>query len=109
VGPFRTTESCGGPDIVGLTLFAELAAAIACAGFALSLAELAGVRNRVTIFAVGSATGFFIGFVTQLGVPLIALPIAVIAASGLDRWIDQQSQSPARVGDLATAAHHPLR
>jgi hypothetical protein len=90
-------------------LFAELAAAIACAGFALSLAELAGVRNRVTIAAVGAAAGFFIGFVTQLGVPLLALPIAVIAASGLDRWIDQQSQSPGRARDLATATHHPFR
>lgn len=101
--------SCGGPDIIALTLFAEFAAAIACAGFALSLAELAGVRNRVTIAAVGAAAGFFIGLVTQLGLPLLALPVAVVAASRLDRWIDQQSKSQSPALDLATVPHHLLR
>ncbi len=87
----------------------ELAAAIACAGFALSLAELAGVRNRVTIAAVGSAAGFFIGFATQSGLPLLALPIAVVVASGLERWIGQQSKAQGRARDLAIAPPHPLR
>ncbi len=71
--------------MVGLTLFAELAAAVACGGFALSLAALAGVQNRrVTVAEVGAVIGFFIGFVTQLGLPILALPIAM---SLLRRWI----------------------
>jgi hypothetical protein len=82
-----------GTDMVGLTLFAELAAAITCGGLALSLAELSAVRRRVTIAAMGVTVGFFIGFVTQLGLPLLALPIAVVAVSGLDRWIDWQSRA----------------
>lgn len=78
--------------MVGLTLFAELAAAVACGGFALSLAALAGVQNRrVTVAEVGAVIGFFIGFVTQLGQPILALPIAVIAVAALDRWIDSRS------------------
>jgi hypothetical protein len=88
-------------------LFAEVAVAIACAGFALSLAELSGVRNRLTIAAVGAAAGFFIGLVTQLGLPLLALP--VVAASRLDRWIDQKSKAESPALDLATAPHHPSR
>jgi hypothetical protein len=79
--------------MVALTLFAELAAAIACGGLALSLAALAGVRNRVTVAAVGAAIGFFIGFVTQLGLPILALPMAVIAVSAMDRWIDSRSRA----------------
>lgn len=71
--------------MVGLTLYAELAAAVACGGLALSLAALAGVRNTLTIAATGGAAGFFIGFVTQLGLPLLALPIAIVAVAGLDR------------------------
>jgi hypothetical protein len=81
--------------VVGLTLFAELAAAVACGGLALSLAALAGVRNVVTVGAVGAAVGFFIGFVTQLGLPMLALPIAVIAVSALDRWIVRRSRTQA--------------
>jgi hypothetical protein len=79
--------------MVALTLFAELAAAVACGGLALSLAALAGVQNRVTVAAVGAAIGFFIGFVTQLGMPILALPIAVIAVSAMDRWIDHRSKA----------------
>jgi hypothetical protein len=90
-------------------LFAEVAATIACAGFALSLAELTGVRNRLTIAAVGAAAGFFIGLVTQLGLPLLALPVSVVVASRLDRWIDQQAKSQSPALDLATIPHHPLR
>ena len=79
--------------MVGLTLFAEAAIAIACGGLALSLAELAGVRGKGTIASTGAAAGFFIGFVTQLGLPLLALPIAVIVVSGLDRWINHQPKA----------------
>jgi hypothetical protein len=79
--------------VVALTLYAELAAAVACGGLALSLGALAGVQNRATVAAVGAALGFFIGFVTQQGVPLLALPIAVIAVAGLDRWIDRRSRT----------------
>jgi hypothetical protein len=80
--------------MVGLTLFAELAAAVACGGLALSLAALAGVQNRrVTVAEVGAVIGFFIGFVTQLGLPILALPIAVIAVAALDRWIDSRSRA----------------
>jgi hypothetical protein len=94
--------------MVGLTLFAELAAAVACGGLALSLAELAGARNKQTIAAAGAAAGFFIGFVTQLGLPFLALPIAVVAVSGLDRWIDQQAKAPISP-DLAPASRHRMR
>jgi hypothetical protein len=79
--------------MVGLTVFAELATAVACGGLALSLAALAGVQNRVTIAAVGAAMGFFIGFVTQLGLPMLALPMAIIAVAALDRWIDRRSRA----------------
>ena len=79
--------------MVGLTLFAELAAAVACGGLALSLAALAGVGNRVTVAEVGAAVGFFIGFLTQWGLPILALPIAVIAVAALDRWIDSRSRA----------------
>ena len=79
--------------MVALTLFAELAAAVACGGLALSLAALAGVHNRVTVAAVGAAIGFFIGFVTQLGLPILALPMAVIAVAAMDRWIDRRSRA----------------
>jgi hypothetical protein len=79
--------------MVGLTVFAELAAAVACGGLALSLAALAGVRNRATVAEVGAAIGFFIGFVTQLGLPILALPLAVIGVSLLDRWIDHRSRA----------------
>ena len=79
--------------MVGLTVFAELAAAVACGGLALSLAALAGVQNRVTIATVGAAIGFFIGFVTQLGLPMLALPMAIIAVAALDRWIDRRSRA----------------
>jgi hypothetical protein len=79
--------------MVGLTVFAELAAAVACGGLALSLAALAGLRNRVTVAEVGAATGFFIGFVTQQGLPILALPIAIIAVAVLDRWIDRRSKA----------------
>jgi hypothetical protein len=79
--------------MVGLTVFAELAAAVACGGLALSLAALAGVHKRLTVAAVGAAAGFFIGFVSQLGLPMLALPMAVIAVAALDRWIDRRSQA----------------
>jgi hypothetical protein len=79
--------------MVGLTLFAELATAVACLGLALSLAALAGVRNRRTVAEVGAIIGFFIGFVTQLGLPILALPVAVIAVAALDRWIDRRSKT----------------
>jgi|HubBroStandDraft_1064217.scaffolds.fasta_scaffold75345_2 hypothetical protein len=79
--------------MVGLTLFAELAAAVACGGFALSLAALAGVQNRVTIAEVGAVIGFFIGFLTQLGLPIVALPVAIVAVAALDRWIDRRSKT----------------
>jgi hypothetical protein len=79
--------------VVALTLFAELAAAVACGGLALSLAAVAGVSNTLTVAAVGASVGFFIGYVTQLGMPLLALPIAVVAVSGLDRWIDRRSRA----------------
>jgi hypothetical protein len=95
--------------MVGLTLFAELAAAIACGGLALSLAELAGVRRKFTIAAVGSAAGFFIGFVTQLGLPILALPIAVVTVAGLDHWIDLQSKAQHSPNELAPAPHQPMR
>jgi hypothetical protein len=81
--------------MVGLTVFAELAAAVACGGLALSLAALAGVQNRVTVAAVGAAIGFFIGFVSQLGLPMLALPLAIIAVAALDRWIDRRSKAQA--------------
>ena len=92
----------------GLTLFAELAAAVACGGLALSLAELAGVRKRLVIAAVGGAAGFFIGFVTQLGLPMLALPIAILTVAGLDGWIGQQSQTD-RAQYAAPARHQPMR
>jgi hypothetical protein len=95
--------------MVGLTLFAEVAAAIACGGFALSLADLAGARNRLTIAAVGAAAGFFIGLLTQLGMPLLALPIAVLTVAGLDRWISALSDQTDRVHSVTPALHHPIR
>jgi hypothetical protein len=79
--------------VVALTLYAELAAAVACGGLALSLAALSGERNRRTVGVVGACVGFFIGFVTQLGLPLLALPMAVFAVSALDRWIDGRSKA----------------
>ncbi len=79
--------------MVGLTVFAELAAAVACGGLALSLAALAGVQNRLTVAGVGAVIGFFIGFVSQLGLPMLALPMAIIAVAALDRWIDHRSQA----------------
>jgi hypothetical protein len=79
--------------MVGLTVFAELAAAVACGGLALSLAALAGVQNRLTVAGVGAATGFFIGFVSQLGLPILALPMAIIAVAALDRWINRRSKT----------------
>ena len=92
--------------MVGLTVFAELAAAIACGGLALSLAALAGVRRTLTIAITGGAVGFFIGYVTQLGWPLLALPLAVVAVAGLDRWIERQSTA---YPSLAAARRHPIR
>jgi hypothetical protein len=62
--------------MVGLTLFAEPAAAIACGGLALSLAQVAALGRNLTMAAVGGAAGFFIGLVTQLGWPFLALPLA---------------------------------
>ena len=79
--------------MLGLTLFAELAAAVACGGLAVTLAELAGVRTKVTVAAGGAAAGFFIGFASQLGLPWVALPLAVAAVAGLDRWIDRISSA----------------
>jgi hypothetical protein len=75
--------------MLGLTLFAELAAAVACGGLTLTLAELSGLRSRLNVVAVGTAAGFFIGLATQIGTPLLALPVAVLAVAGLDRWIDR--------------------
>jgi hypothetical protein len=75
--------------MLGLTLFAELAAAVACGGLALTLAELSGLRSKLVVVVVGAAAGFFIGLATQLGMPLVALPVAVVAVAGLDRWIDR--------------------
>lgn len=85
--------------MLGLTLFAELAGTIACGGLALTLAELAGVRRKLTVVAVGAAAGFFIGLASQLGMPLVALPVAVVAVAGLERWID-------RISKAQTAAMH---
>jgi hypothetical protein len=79
--------------VVGLRVFAELAAAVACGGLAFTLAELAGVRRKATVGAVGAAAGFFIGLVTKLGVPWVALPMAVVAVAGLDRWIEHSSEA----------------
>jgi hypothetical protein len=79
--------------MIALTLFAEFAAAVACGGLALTLAELAGVRSKLTVVAVGGAAGFFIGFATQMRLPLLALPLAVLALAGLDRWIDRISRT----------------
>ncbi|HVC41557.1 MAG TPA: hypothetical protein VND54_06235 [Candidatus Saccharimonadales bacterium] len=95
--------------MVGLTVFTELAAAIACGGLALSLAELAGVPKRLTIAGVGASAGFFIGFVTQLGLPMLALPVAVVAVSGLERWIALQSTAPISTHELVPVSRHPSR
>lgn len=95
--------------MVGLTLFAELAAAIACGGLALSLADLAGARNRLTIAAAGAAAGFFIGLLTQLGMPLLALPIAVLTVAGLDHWISRLQDRTDLVHSVTQAQHHPIR
>ena len=84
--------------MVGLTVFAEFAAAVACGGLVFTLAELAGARNKIEVACCGAAAGFFIGFVALLGVALLALPIAVVATAGLDRWIVRSSR--AAVGSL---------
>jgi hypothetical protein len=94
--------------MVGLTLFAELAAAVACGGLALSLAALSGAGNRLRVAEVGAVIGFFIGFVSQLGLPILALPTAVIAVSVMDRWIDSRS-TPQVSPNLAMAQGHPKR
>jgi hypothetical protein len=86
-------SSSPGDSMLGLTLFAELAAAVACGGLALTLAELAGLRTKLTVVAGGAAAGFFIGLATQLGMPLVALPVAVVAVAGLERWIDRISKA----------------
>jgi Flp pilus assembly protein TadB len=79
--------------MVGLTLFAEFAAAVACGGLSFTLAEFAGLRNKLEVALSGAAAGFFIAFVAHLGMPLLALPVAVIATAGLDRWIDRSSRA----------------
>jgi hypothetical protein len=75
--------------MLGLTLFAELAAAVACGGLALTLAALAGLRPNFAVTAAGAAAGFFIGFATQAVLPILALPLALVVVAGLERWIDR--------------------
>lgn len=90
--------------MLGLTLFAELAAAVACGGLALTLAELAGLRTKLTVGAGGAAAGFFIGLATQAGMPLLALPLAVAVVAGLDRWIDRSYQAQSVTAPAQEAA-----
>ncbi len=79
--------------MVGLTLFAEFATAVACGGLSFTLAEFAGLQNKLEVALGGAAAGFFIALVAYLGMPLLALPVAVIATMGLDRWIDRSSRA----------------
>jgi hypothetical protein len=95
--------------MVGLTLFAELAAAIACGGLALVLAQVAGLGRNLTMAAVGGAAGFFIGLVTQLGWPFLALPLAAGTMYGLDHWIERTSNAQHLGRDLAPASRQLMR
>jgi hypothetical protein len=42
-------------------------------------------------------------------VPWLALPVAVLTVSGLDRWISRQSDRGDLVHSVTQAQHHPIR